>query len=295
MFFEKKIDTRSRQAMIDFLTGHFRYDTMSSWNKLTSYANKVKFYNLGLTNDQKNKAWDMLDVNFWDEISHPIDDFTREMDGHYTINSNGRSGGYLVLINSHYESTGYKSFCRSCGQQNYKTAIITDDLPPEEAIIVREVVKNGGIWTPETYLEQSAIKAIHARLADDFTVTFSMSEKEKLAIIRKAKEIAKDCTIDNRCGRCHAEGEKGRANYKTPPRRLAVTGEGIDQCETFDKDEWNMPTLRRRVNLVQRFDRACDEIRDNFIALLDNCSVAEETIMVPQTRKVLQCAHMGGV
>lgn len=296
MFFKKKVDTRSRQSMIDFLTGHFRYNTMNSWNGLTSYANKVKFHHLGLTKNQQDKAWDMLDVNFWDEINYPINDFTKEMNGYYTISSNGRSSGYLVLMNSHYESTGYKSFCKSCGQRNYKTTADLGNLPPEEAIIVREVVKNAGIWTPETYLDQSAIQAISTRLADDFTVEFSMDEKRKLAIIRKAQEIAKDCTIDNKCGRCHAEGDDGRANYATPPRQLSVASKGIDQGETFDsKDEWSMSMLRDRVELVRRFDRACDEIRDNFIALLDNCSIVEETIMVPQTHKVLQCAHTGGI
>lgn len=226
MFFEKKVDTRSRQSMIDFLTGHFRYNTMSSWNGLTSYANRVKFHHLGLTKNQQDKAWDMLDVNFWDEISYPIDDFTREMSGYYTISSNGRSGGYLVLMNSRYELTGYKSRCRSCGQCNFTEA--TSD--------------------------------------------------------------------NNKCGRCHAEGDGGRVNYATPPRQLSVAGKEIDQGETFDsKDEWSMLMLRKRVELVRRFDRACDEIRDNFIALLDNCSIIEETIMVPQTHKVLQCAHTGGI
>lgn len=34
--FAKKVDTRSRQAMAEFLTNHFRYYTMNSWNGSTS-------------------------------------------------------------------------------------------------------------------------------------------------------------------------------------------------------------------------------------------------------------------
>jgi hypothetical protein len=41
MFFEKQVDTRSRQAMVKFLTGHFRYPIDNSWAR-TSYANRVK-------------------------------------------------------------------------------------------------------------------------------------------------------------------------------------------------------------------------------------------------------------
>lgn len=47
-FFAKEVDTTDRKAMADFLTNHFRYDTMNSWNESTSYANNVKIYNLGI-------------------------------------------------------------------------------------------------------------------------------------------------------------------------------------------------------------------------------------------------------
>lgn len=218
MFFEKRVDTRSRKAMTDFLSWHYRYDTMSSHNHSTSYANCVKLSNLGLAHAQREKAYELLETDFWDEIDHPITDFTSEMGGYYTIGSNGRSGGYLVLMDSCYESTEYKSHCLNCGQRNYG----------------------------------------------------NVSESS------------------NKCGRCGAEGEYGRVDYTTSPKRLAVyPGRSIDQEEEFHPDEWSMGDLRNRVKLVQAFDRACDHIRDNFIAILDSCDVVEETIMIPKTRKVL--------
>jgi hypothetical protein len=55
MFFEKQVDTRSRNSMIEFLTGHFRYSTGTSWAQ-TSYANRVKIPYLGLTRHQENRA-----------------------------------------------------------------------------------------------------------------------------------------------------------------------------------------------------------------------------------------------
>lgn len=46
-FYEKKVNTKDRKEMIAFLKNHFRYDTMNSWNRSTSYANNVKNLQLG--------------------------------------------------------------------------------------------------------------------------------------------------------------------------------------------------------------------------------------------------------
>ena len=119
MFFETKVDMRSRKAMITFLTKHFRYDTMNSWNRSTSYAHCVKLNRLGLSKEQLDNAYEVLSTDFSDEISWPIQEFTREQNGCYTIGFNGRSSGYLVLYESRYEDTGHKSRCRSCGQLNF--------------------------------------------------------------------------------------------------------------------------------------------------------------------------------
>lgn len=74
MFFEKKVDRRSRKAMVEFLTSHFRYDTMNSWNRMTSYAHSVKMNRLGLTKAQEDAAYEMLgaDENFWDHLQWVI-------------------------------------------------------------------------------------------------------------------------------------------------------------------------------------------------------------------------------
>jgi hypothetical protein len=43
--------------------------------------------------------------------------------------------------------------------------------------------------------------------------------------------------------------------------------------------------------LVQRFDAACDDIRDAFIGMLEDYSVIEETVMVPRKRKTFVSNH----
>jgi hypothetical protein len=50
-FFKNNVDRRSRSTMVSFLHGHRRYDTMNSWNRLTSYANIIKIHRLGLTSN----------------------------------------------------------------------------------------------------------------------------------------------------------------------------------------------------------------------------------------------------
>ena len=40
--FSKKVDLRNRKEMVEFLTSHFRYNTMNSWNNSTSYAHSVE-------------------------------------------------------------------------------------------------------------------------------------------------------------------------------------------------------------------------------------------------------------
>lgn len=37
---------RTKGEMIEYLNGHFRYHTLHSWNRMTSYAQNVKIYNL---------------------------------------------------------------------------------------------------------------------------------------------------------------------------------------------------------------------------------------------------------
>ena len=43
--FYKEVDKRYKKSMVDFLKKHFRYDTMNSWNRSTSYANNIKLHN----------------------------------------------------------------------------------------------------------------------------------------------------------------------------------------------------------------------------------------------------------
>ncbi len=260
VFFQKKVDRRSRAAMRAFLARHFRYDTMNSWNGLTSYANNIKTHRLGLTPEQSGKADEMLETDYWDEIRDPIDDFTESQGYEYTIGTNGRSGGYLVLYQSRREQTGHLSYCPSCGQRNFKKvpSAFQDD---NEKVISKEILKSQGSWHPGNYLGLSSIQEL------------SIPDDEKLKLIDSLKVRLADCSETDACGICR----KPRRNYDAPPSRLMASYKSIDQGEEFFAEDWPMWQLRDRVDLVCAFDAACDEIRSNFISLLEDYDVVQVT------------------
>ena len=116
--FSQKVDTRSREAMTAFLSGHFRYNTMNSWNRATSYANCVKVHRLDLTREQLDKAWAMLDMTeVFDAIHWILQDWAEEREWRWQVGFNGRSGGYLVLYQGDMDYKNAKTAqCDVCGK-----------------------------------------------------------------------------------------------------------------------------------------------------------------------------------
>ena len=55
-----------------------------------------------------------------------------------------------------------------------------------------------------------------------------------------------------------------------------------------DFEGWTLSDLSERVELVQDFDRHCDDIAATYINLCRNYRVTEEEIFVPKTIKVLE-------
>ena len=116
--FYRKVDMRNREAMTAFLDGHFRYDTMNSWNRATSYANCVKIHRLELTREQMDKAWGMLDMTeVYDGMHDIMQEWSAERDWRWQVGFNGRSGGYLVLYQGSMDYKNAKTAqCDTCGK-----------------------------------------------------------------------------------------------------------------------------------------------------------------------------------
>lgn len=95
MFYKTGVNISKPKSMFQFIKEHFRYYTMSSWNRLQSIANDVKIYNLNLSGDQW-KAYDALVHDDYVSVNSMIEDWETSHPG-YKVGFNGRSGGYLVL------------------------------------------------------------------------------------------------------------------------------------------------------------------------------------------------------
>jgi len=118
--FYRNVDKRSRKAMTEYLTGHFCYNTMDSWNRATSYAHNMKIHRLGLDSGTQNKLYDLIQCQgFYESINDLIRNFGEEHGWMWQARFNGRNGGYLVLYQGVRAPSGYKSYCPYCGQLNY--------------------------------------------------------------------------------------------------------------------------------------------------------------------------------
>lgn len=99
-FYKTGVDICSMKSMFNFLNDHFTYDTMNSWNRQTSIANKVKVYSLKLDGDCY-AALALLEAEEYETVNEMIRDWEADHPG-YVVYFNGRSGGYLVLTTKSY-------------------------------------------------------------------------------------------------------------------------------------------------------------------------------------------------
>ena len=215
--FYKEVDKRYRETMMAFLKKHYRYNTMNSWNRSTSYANSIKLHSIDKPADiDSDTWWEMLGITDWHEkLSDLLEDFGRKHEWQWQAGINGRSGGYVVLYQGGIKPSGYKSYCTHCGQKNY------------------QAVADGEVGI---------------------------------------------------CGRCDA---KERVNFeKTHMQIFTWPGKDVDMYESFE--DWTLSQLRERVELVQDFDKLCDDIIAEFLDICRSYRIVEEEILVPKTIKILE-------
>jgi len=261
--------------MIAYLSEHFRYYTMNSWNLSTSYAARVKVDTF-VPRDLLSKAYDFLGI---DEAFHDGNDIIREFDERWNhewqIGSNGRSGGYLVLYHGGQKPSGYKRHCHFCGQQNYRRGIpqtVLDDKSPEGVAYLYALTHT--MWIPEVYPTQSEIAEL------------DLPVEKVIEIAKRAKEdVNKNGEVGvNQCGHCHREG--GMQDYKkTHMRTFTMPGKEMDE-DPNDFDSWDTDSLRDRVRIVWDFDKTIQKVLDAFIDFVKNHRVEEKEIMIPKTVKV---------
>ena len=86
------------------------------------------------------------------------------------------------------------------------------------------------------------------------------------------------------CGKCNAEA---RVNFtQTHMQVIAWPGKHVDMQEDFA--EWSLSDLKERVELIQTFDRLCDDVVQTYAHMCRTYHITEEEIHVPRTIKVLE-------
>ena len=97
--FAKEFNLDDDNAVFQYLKEHSLYWLMNSWNRLRTFSNNVKSYNLDVDDSIEDKLFESLDIDSVDvkfAYEDGINDFEEENPG-YTIYTNGRSGGYMIL------------------------------------------------------------------------------------------------------------------------------------------------------------------------------------------------------
>ena len=260
---------RTRKAMIAFLKGHFRYDTMNSWNASSSYAANVKVQRLTFpSNEVRNRAYDLVQTDeAMDDVRFIMQEFDRDHNYEWQVGFNGRSNGYIVLYQGGRKKSEHKSVCTNCGQRNFRS-VLAPAVTKEDQL--KHYMVSHNLWTAAVTNQQPEVKAIG--LADE--------EVARLIDLWRSTKELEWVSSNNVCGVCHEPSRVNRETYET----FAYPGKGVDQGEDFK--DWDTGSLKDRVRLVMEFDRMVEQCIAAFVNFCAGHEAVEETCMVPKQRLV---------
>lgn len=262
------------KSMKEYLKGHFRYGSRSSD---TAYAVNIKLhrclpyaarYYEALGNDRlMRQAFDTLE-DFSAEHRHL---------GCYTA---GRSGGYLVLNARRQYFTGHKSYCRCCGQRNFRSAIEMAAIPLHAGHqawpMVHEMIKLTGMSAGDPQYSSDYF-AMWARnfggSSFSYFELFALAEKLAPLIVGKGSVI--------KCGRC---GSPDMVNFNESPSYWQAAGAINDSEEEIDDMEKEQ--LIERYNLIRAFDKAAQDLIAEFKHLAEKWDADEEYLVHPSGEEV---------
>ena len=141
--FAKEVDLENDEVVFTFLKEHPLYWRMNPWNRLQTFAQNIKIYNLNVDKEVEDKLYELLDVESLDikfAYEDGVNDFEEENPG-YTIYTNGRSGGYLILASSQNDRGKLSNMVDTI--KNYDTLDdLKEDYDFEEFRTLAETVMN---------------------------------------------------------------------------------------------------------------------------------------------------------
>lgn len=141
--FYKPVSTTDRAAMIRFLSEHFRYNTMNSWNRSTSYANNMKVYNLGLTPEQEKNLLQLMDIDdpmIYSGVNMLLREFSQKYNHKWQAKFN-RGGSYLVLYQGEKENDKIVSYPGRSTDMNEDFTSWDNDALKDRVLLVQDFDK----------------------------------------------------------------------------------------------------------------------------------------------------------
>ena len=186
----KEVDKRYRETMTAFLKKHYRYHTMSSWNKSSSYANNIKLYNIDKPADIDSDNWlEMLWITDWQEkLSSLLEDFGEKHNWLWQAWINGRSGGYVVLYRGGIKPSGYKSYCTHCGQKNYQA------VPDGQIGICGRCDAKERVNFEETHMQVFTWPVKDSDMGEDFQSWSLFELQERVALVQEFGHLCDNIT-----------------------------------------------------------------------------------------------------
>lgn len=257
---------RTRRDMIAYLGSHSRYDTMNSWNRGTSFSRNIKITRIPFPDRATfHRSFDLLNVDeAFVEFNRIIHEFDKRHKYYWQIGRNGRSGGYLVLYSGGKRDTGYKSYCPSCGQRNYKKVPSWGEQPETPKDKLLAYFRSHRHWRDEVYLEQPEVKAIG--LDEDLT----------LQIIREDRKLGDVYSTTNKCGVCG----NPRVNNTSPVYESYLDTETVGESSPEDYKDWETSSLKNLVDAVWAFDKTVDKAIRAFIDFCREHEAVEDSVLV---------------
>jgi hypothetical protein len=212
--FYKTVDLRSREAMTDFLTDHFRYNTANT-PYATSYACNIKIHSVGLDCATREKLYDLVQTDgFHDELRFLFDEFAETYAYRWQIGINGRSGGYMVLYRGGQKPSEYKSYCRKCGQRNFTSVNENSNI----CGVCREPARVDYTTPP---METFTYPGKSVDMYEDFDYWDIVKLRERVKLIQEFDHVA-DAVVAMAADMTNAYAVKDEIYYTPQTRKVLV-------------------------------------------------------------------------
>lgn len=252
------------KAMTEYLKGHFRYDM--------AYAVNIKLQRVLPYDARYYEA--LGNESLMQKVFSTLNNFSNEH-RYFGCFAAGRSGGYLVLNARRQHFTGHKSYCRCCGQRNFRPAIEMAAIPLHAGHqawpMVHEMIRLTGMSAGNPQYGPNYF-AMWARnfggSSFSYFELFTLAEKLAPLIVGKGSVI--------KCGKC---GSPDMVNFKESPFHWAAAGainDSEEEIHAMEKEQ-----LIERYNLIKAFDQAAQDLIAEFKYQAENWDAGDEDMFQP--------------